>query len=96
MRVIVEIREDAFKTPKTAQQIEQDVREGATLLWLVRGDVKPGDAGSVTAPAPADNGVTAPQEPTLHDLLILGPDVGDDADFERRRHPRRELPEWDT
>jgi hypothetical protein len=23
----------------------------------------------------------------LYDLLILGPNVGDDTDFERRRHP---------
>jgi hypothetical protein len=64
-------------------------------VWLARGEVKPGDAGSVTASAPADHGVSAPQEPMLYDLLILGPNVGDDTDFERRRHPRRELPEWD-
>jgi hypothetical protein len=43
---------------------------------------------------PADPG--APREPMLYDLLILGPNVGEDADFERRRHPPRELPEWGT
>jgi hypothetical protein len=30
------------------------------------------------------------------ELLLLGPNVGEDADFERPRHPARELPEWDT
>jgi uncharacterized protein (DUF433 family) len=34
-------------------------------------------------------------EPTVYDFLLLGPNVGEDADFERRRSPRRELPEWD-
>jgi hypothetical protein len=35
-------------------------------------------------------------EPVLHDLLITGPDVGDDADFERTCDPGRELLEWDS
>jgi uncharacterized protein (DUF433 family) len=38
----------------------------------------------------------APAEPTIYDFIVLGPDVGEDADFERPRRPDRELPAWDT
>jgi hypothetical protein len=108
MRITVEVREEAFRKHKTATQIEDEVREGATMLWLARGDVGPGDAGSVVervphaepdeaAPTPPPaQGEPTPREPMLYDLLILGPNVGEDSDFERRRHPPRELPEWDT
>lgn len=96
MRVTVEVREEAFRTPKTPQQIEEEVRQGATMLWLARGDVTPDGARDVTVAAnPAEAGAP-PREPMLYDLLIQGPNVGEDADFERPRHPGRELPEWDT
>jgi hypothetical protein len=96
MRVIVEVREDAFRTPKTAQQIAEEVRQGAAMLWLARGDVTPEGAREVTSSAPSAETAAAPPEPTLYDLLLLGPNVGEDADFERPRHAGRELPEWDT
>jgi hypothetical protein len=92
MRVTVEVREEAFRTPKTPQQIEDDVRQGATMLWLARGDVTPDGARDVTMPTPPAEAATPPQEPMLYDLLILGPNVGEDSDFERPRHPGRELP----
>lgn len=94
MRVTVEVKEDAFRTPKTTQQIEEDVRQAAAMFWLARGDVAPEHARDVTAPAAEV--ATKSGEPTLYDLLILGPNVGDDADFERPRDPGREQPEWDT
>jgi hypothetical protein len=105
MRVTVEVRENAFRKHKTAKEIEEEVREGATMLWLARGDVEPGEARTIVepvlppegeAPATPTPGTEAPREPMLYDLLILGPNVGEDSDFERRRHPPRELPEWDT
>lgn len=94
MRVTVEVREDAFRTPKTTQQIEEDVRQAAAMFWLARGDVTPEHARDVTAPAAEVAAKSG--EPMLYDLLILGPDVGDDADFERPRDAGREQPEWDT
>jgi hypothetical protein len=77
MRVIVEVREETFRTPKTAQQIAEDVRLGAAMLWLARGDVGPEAANDIVTPPPPE------QEGTLMDLLLSMPDVGEDADFER-------------
>lgn len=94
MRVTVEVREDAFLTPKTAQQIQEEVLQGATMLWLARGDVTPEGAQRVAASPPRSEGVA--QGPMASELLLLGPDVGEDADFERPRRPTRELPEWNT
>jgi hypothetical protein len=108
MRITMEVREQAFRRHKTAKQIEEEARDGAAMLWLARGDVEPGEASSFVelvhpeepreeAPAAsAPAGVEMPREPTVYDFLILGPDVGEDSDFERRRHPPREQPEWDT
>jgi hypothetical protein len=111
VRITVEVREDAFHGHKTATQIAQEVRDGATMLWLARGDLDPEDARTVVAPVPeaesvrdlsapdpAAGAASAQREPMLYDFLILGPgpDVGEDADFERKRHPPREQPEWDT
>jgi len=42
--------------------------------------------------APASAG--EPREPMLYDLLMLGPDVGEDADFERRVGLRRPEIDW--
>jgi len=96
MRVIVEVREDAFRTPKTAQQIAEEIRQGAAMLWLARGDVTLEGAREVMNSAPPAETAAPSSEPMLYDLLVLGPNVGEDADFERSRHPGRELPEWDT
>ena len=94
MRVTVEVREDAFRTPKTAQQIQEEVLQGATMLWLARGDVTLEGAQRVATSPPRSEGVN--HGPMASDLLLLGPDVGEDADFERPRRPARELPEWTT
>ena len=94
MRVTVEVREDAFLTPKTPQQIQEEVLQGATMLWLARGDVTPEGAQRVASSPPSSGGVD--QGLMASELLLLGPNVGEDADFERPRHPARELPEWDT
>jgi hypothetical protein len=98
MRVTVEVREEAFRTPKTAQQIEEEVRQGATMLWLARGDLTPDSARDVTAPVASTGPEPASPagEPMLYELLLLGPDVGEDTDFDRPRRPGRELPTWDT
>jgi hypothetical protein len=98
MRVTVEVRENAFRKHKTARHIEEEVREGATLLWLARGDVEPGEARSVVEPVPPADAALPPLpghvvpvagEPgiprgqSLMDVLLSMPDVGEDADFER-------------
>jgi hypothetical protein len=112
MRITMEVREDAFRKHKTAEQIWEEVRDGATMLWLARGDLEPAEARGVvepvvpgaaeearqepTASVPPAEGAPAQREPMVYDFLILGPNVGEDSDFERKRHPPREQPEWDT
>ncbi len=94
MRVTLEVKEDAFRTHKTTQQIEEEVRQAAAMFWLARGDVGPEHARDVTAPPAGET--PKGKQLTLYDLVLLGPDVGDDADFERQPDPGREQPEWDT
>lgn len=90
MDITVKIPENVFRTAKTPEQIADEVRQAAALFWVARGDVA----------AEAMNQITRPQRPedqgTLFDLLMQGPNVGDDADFERPMDYGRELPEWDT
>jgi hypothetical protein len=94
MRITVDIREDAFRIPKTARQIGEEIRQGATMLWLARGEVTLEDATRIATSVSQTEG--ADQGPMASELLLLGPDVGEDADFERPRHPGRELPKRDT
>lgn len=90
MKIMVEIREDAFRTPKTRQQIEEDIRQAAAMFWLARGDIAPEHAQTVTSPVPAAEAEAPGRVRTLHDFVLLGPDVGEDTDFERRRPPSGE------
>jgi hypothetical protein len=71
MRVTVEVREDVFRTLKTAQQIQEEVLQGATMLWLARGDVTPEGAQQVATSPPRSEGVD--QGPMASELLLLGP-----------------------
>ena len=88
MRVTLEVKEDAFRTPKTTQQIEEDVRQAAAMFWLARGDVAPEHARDVTGPTAGEAGQD--RALTLYDLLLLGPGGSDedDAYFERLVEPR--------
>ncbi len=90
MRIIMEIREDAFRTPKTSRQIEDEMRQAAAVFWVARGDVAPEAVNDIAAPAAPE------KEGTLYELLMQGPNVGNDADFERPAEHGRELPEWNT
>lgn len=96
MRITVEVREEAFRTPKTAEQIAEEVRQGATMLWLARGDVTPEGAREVTAPQAATPGGTSEKAAGFKEFLRSMPDVGDDADFERPLDYGRPVSEWDT
>jgi hypothetical protein len=91
MRITVDIREDAFRIPKTARQIGEEIRQGAAMLWLARGDVTLEDAKRIATSPPEPE-----KEGTLYELLMQGPNVGDDTDFERPVDYGREQPEWDT
>lgn len=86
MKISVVVREDAFRKPKSMKQIEEELREGATMLWVARGDVALEQAPRLVASVSESGPEGA--EPTLHDLLMKGPDVGEDADFERPRDRR--------
>lgn len=83
MRVTVEVREDVFRTPKTAQQVAEEMRQAAAVFWVARGDVAPEAANEIVTPSPPET------RETLMDLLLSMPDVGEDVDFERRRGPAR-------
>jgi len=76
----------------------EDVR--ACVAWAAEcshaTDAKASPEPDVERLEPPAEGESAPREPMLYDLLMLGPDVGEDSDFERKRHPPREQPEWDT
>ena len=89
MRITVEIREDAFRTPKTARQIEEEMRQAAAVFWVARGDVAPEAVNDITAPSPPE------KEGTLMDLLLSMPDVGEDNDFERPVDYGRPVVEFD-
>jgi hypothetical protein len=86
MRVIMEIREEAFRAPKTRERVAEEMRQAAAVFWVARGDVAPEAVTDITAACPQE------KEGTLMDLLLSMPDVGKDADFERPRHLGRELP----
>ncbi|KYF57237.1 MULTISPECIES: hypothetical protein [unclassified Sorangium] len=77
MRIVMEIREDAFRTPKTPRQVADEMRQAAAVFWVARGDVAPEAVNDIAAPSVPE------KEGTLMDLLLSMPDVGDDADFER-------------
>ncbi|WP_438017007.1 hypothetical protein WMF18_40465 [Sorangium sp. So ce315] len=77
MRIVMEIREDAFRTPKTPRQVADEMRQAAAVFWVARGDVAPEAVNDIAAPPVPE------KEGTLMDLLLSMPDVGDDADFER-------------
>jgi hypothetical protein len=86
----MKIPESIFRHAKTPEQVADEMRQAALVFWVARGDVAPEAASAIAPPAlPGDDG-------TLYDVLMAGPNVGDDADFERPVDYGRELPEWDT
>ncbi|WP_437832643.1 hypothetical protein [Sorangium sp. So ce1153] len=89
MRIIMEIREEAFRTPKTPQQIADEMRQAAAVFWVARGDVAPEAVNDLSA-------ATLPKkEGTLMDFLLSMPNVGEDADFERPVDYGRPVVEFD-
>lgn len=90
MEFLMKIPESVFRTAKTPEQVAEEMRQAAAVFWVARGDVAPEAVSEiVTGSTPAKSG-------TLYDLLMQGPNVGDDADFERPVDYGRELPEWNT
>ena len=89
MRVIMEIREEAFRTPKTPQQVAEEMRQAAAVFWVARGDVAPEAVSEIIAPSPPK------EEGTPMDVLLSMPDVGEDADFERPVDYGRPVVEFD-
>ncbi|WP_437296335.1 hypothetical protein [Sorangium sp. So ce426] len=90
MEFIVKIPEKVFRTAKTPEQVAEEMRQAAAVFWVARGDVAPEAVSEITAPSALET------EGTLYELLMQGPNVGDDADFERPRDHERELLEWTT
>ena|SRR5690349_21922472 len=98
MRITLEIREDAFRTPKTPEQVAEEMWQAAAVFWVARGDVAPEAVNDLAAP-PLPEDVSAPLPPekegTLMDLLLSMPNVGEDADFERPLDYGRPVIEFD-
>ncbi|KYF81469.1 hypothetical protein BE17_33660 [Sorangium cellulosum] len=96
MRIIMEIREEAFRTPKTPQQIADEMRQAAAVFWVARGDVAPEAVNDLAAATLPEAAATLPEkEGTLMDLLLSMPNVGEDADFERPVDYGRPVVEFD-
>ena len=72
-----------------------DARSSRTKDGVIDADLAESPEPYFERPEPPAEGASAPRAPMLYDLLMLGPDVGEDSDFERRRHPPREQPEWE-
>ena len=89
MEFTIKIPERIFRTAKTPEQIAEEVRQAAAIFWVARGDVAPEAVREIITPSgPETNG-------TLFDLLMQGPNVGDDADFERPQDEGRPIVEFD-
>ncbi|WP_437927022.1 hypothetical protein WMF37_49670 [Sorangium sp. So ce291] len=96
MRIIMEIREEAFRTPKTPQQIADEMRQAAAVFWVARGDVAPEAVNELAAATLPEAAAILPEkEGTLMDLLLSMPNVGEDADFERPVDYGRPVVEFD-
>lgn len=90
MEFTIKIPEGVFRTAKTPEQVAGEMRQAAAVFWVARGDVAPESVSAITTPSAPE------KEGTLYELLMQGPNVGDDAYFERPMDHGRELPDWDT
>ncbi len=89
MRITMDVREDAFRRPKTLQQVAEEMGQAAALFWVARGDVSPEAVNDVAAPSPPE------EAGALMDLLLSMPDVGEDADFARSLDHGRPVVDFD-
>ncbi|WP_437896533.1 hypothetical protein [Sorangium sp. So ce124] len=71
MRVIMEIPEDAFRTPKTPEQVALEMRQAAAVFWVARGDIALEAVSKIFVPSALET------EGTLYELLMQGPNGGD-------------------
>ena len=81
--------DDAFQTPKTPEQIAEEIRQAAAFYWLARGEITAHGAETI-----ARGEQEKPQG--FKEFLLSMPNVGDDADFERPLDYGRPVIEWDT
>jgi len=88
MHIIMNVPEEAFQTPKTAEQIEAEIRQAAASFWLARGEITAERAATI-----ARGGKEKAQG--FKEFLLSMPNVGDDADFERPLDYGRPVVEFD-
>jgi hypothetical protein len=88
MHISVEVPEEAFRTPKTTEQVEAEIRQAAAFFWLARGEITPERAVTI-ARGDKENAQG------FKDFLRSMPNVGDDADFERPLDYGRPVVEFD-
>jgi hypothetical protein len=89
MQITVNVPDDVFKTPKTPEQIEADLRQAGAKLWLERGEITAERAAAIA-------GGVGESMPGFKEFLRSMPNVGEDADFERPLDYGRPVIEWDT
>jgi hypothetical protein len=94
MEFTIKIPDSVFRTAKTPEQAAEEVRQAAAIFWVARGDVAPEAVSEITTPSPP--ATSSPEKKgTLYDLLMEGPNVGEDADFERPLDYGRPIVELD-
>ncbi|WP_437326195.1 hypothetical protein [Sorangium sp. So ce381] len=82
MRVTLEIREDAFRTPKTPEQVAEEMRQAAAVFWVARGDVAPDAVKDITLAAPVELSAPAEKEMAPRGTgSASGTEVGRPKDF---------------
>ena len=93
MLVPIEIEESAFRTPKTPEEVAEDLRQAVVAFWIARGDIAPEAAREITVRVqrvPATAGGLVGK-----DRLSSMAEVGEDADFERPLCRERAVVELD-
>ncbi len=89
MKLTIKIPDTVFRTAKTPEKVAEEIRQAAAIFWVARGDVAPEAVSEIIAPSGPE------KQGTLYDLLMQGPNVGEDADFERQLDYGRPIVEFD-
>lgn len=79
---------DELVPSKPLEEIARELIQAAAMYWLVRGEISADQAKAMTA--------SELPHPSLKDLLLAIPDVGDDGDFSRNADLGRMEASWDT
>ena len=95
MEFVMKIPEGIFRTAKTPEQVDEEMRQAAAVFWVARGDVAPEVVRELTAPSTLspqpEPQSGAGKEGTLLDLLMQGPSAGAHTTAEGKAKEERTL-----